>query len=110
MSKNSKLRYVVMGVIILSFLPMTALVKKDWVTFLLSIGGLVLFIKLSERWGHIPRLSRIAIWMQVAGLIVGVLYHIVPSMQVLLVFMWAIWFALYPLKWIYRIQKTLPLD
>lgn len=109
MSKNRKLRYVVIGVIVLSFMPMTALVAKDWLSFLMSIGGLFLFMRFAERFGCIPGLSRVAISMQVSGLIVGLLYHTLPSMQVLLIFMWAIWFAFYPLKWIYQIQKTLPL-
>lgn len=109
MSKNRKLRYVVIGVIFLSLIPLKALLTKDWVMFVASVLGLFLFIKLTTRLGTIPGLYRLAMWMQVANFGLGIFYHLLPSMQVFMAFVWFIWMMVFPLRWIYKIQKSLPL-
>lgn len=109
MSENKKLRYVVIGVIFLSLILLKALLTKDWVMFVASILGLFIFIKLTARLGDIPGLYRLAMWVQVANFGLGIFYHLLPSMQVPMAFVWFIWMIVFPLRWIYKIQKSLPL-
>lgn len=110
MKKNTKLRYVVIGVILLSVLPMKALISKNWIMLVVSIGALFLFVQLTDKLGHIQHIYRLAIQILISGLILGVLYHLLPSMQVLLAFSWLIWMIFFPLRLTYKIQKNLPLD